>query len=84
MDFEHGSGVLRRYLAEYPEYAIALVSLSRELSREIDDDDPPGAAEVALVSSRMERLRESSVSLEALQPADAEGAGPTDKAQRIK
>ena len=71
MDFEPGAGVLQRYLAKYPEHAIALVDLSRELSREIDDDDPPSAAEVALVSSRMERLRESFVSLENLQAAPA-------------
>ncbi|MFG6468195.1 hypothetical protein [Roseateles sp. BYS87W] len=71
MDFEPGAGVLQRYLAKYPEHAIALVDLSRELSREIDDDDPPSAAEVALISSRMERLRESTVSLQALQVAPA-------------
>lgn len=70
MDFEPGAGVLQRYLAKYPEHAIALVDLSRELSREIDDD-PPSAAEVALVSSRMERLRESTVSLDTLQAAPA-------------
>jgi len=71
MDYESGAGVLKRYLAEYPEHAVALVDLSRELSREIDHDDPLSVAEVALVTSRMERLRENTVSLQTLQAAPA-------------
>lgn len=71
MDFEPGAGVLQRYLAQYPEHAIALIDLSMELTREFDDDLPPGAAEFDLVAAGMARLRESAITLEALQAAPA-------------
>ena len=71
MDFEPGAGVLQRYLAQYPEHSLALVDLSMELTREFDDDLPPDAAEVNLVAAGMARLRESAITLEALQAAPA-------------
>lgn len=71
MDFEPGAGVLQRYLAQYPEHSIALIDLSMELTREFDDDLPPGAAEFDLVAAGMARLRESAITLEALQAAPA-------------
>jgi hypothetical protein len=70
MDFEPSAGTLKRYLAQYPEHATALVDLSRELSREVEDETP-SAADLALVTSRMSRLREDTVSLESLQAAPA-------------
>ena len=71
MDFEPCAGVLQRYLAQYPEHSIALIDLSTELTREFDDDLPPGAAEFDLVAAGMARLRESAITLEALQAAPA-------------
>lgn len=71
MDFEPGAGVLKRYLAQYPEHSIALVDLSMELVREFDDDLPPGAAEFDLAGAGMARLRESAITLKALQAAPA-------------
>lgn len=71
MDFEPGAGVLQRYLAQYPEHSIALIDLSMELTREFDDDLPPGAAEFNLAAAGMARLRESAITLEALQAAPA-------------
>jgi hypothetical protein len=71
MDFEPGADVLQRYLAQYPEHSIALIDLSMELTREFDDDLPPGAAELDLVAAGMARLRESAITLETLQAAPA-------------
>ena len=71
MDFERGTDVLQRYLAQYPEHSMALIDLSMELTREFDDDVPPGAAEFDLAASGMERLRESSTTLQSLQAAPA-------------
>jgi hypothetical protein len=71
MDFEPGTGVLQRYLAQYPEHSLALIDLSRELTREFDDEVPPGAAELDLVAAGMARLRENVVTLQALQAAPA-------------
>jgi hypothetical protein len=70
MDFEPGAGTLTRYLAQYPEHAVALVDLSRELSKEIKDETP-SSEDQALVASRMSRLREETASLESLQAASA-------------
>lgn len=71
MDFEPGAGVLQRYLAQYPEHSLALIDLSMELTREFDDDLPPGAAELDLVAVGMTRLRENLVTLQVLQAAPA-------------
>ena len=71
MDFEPGAGVLQRYLAQYPEHSMALIDLSMELTREFDDDVPPGVAELDLVAAGMARLRENVVTLQALQAAPA-------------
>lgn len=71
MDFEPGAGVLQRYLAQYPELAVALIDLSMELSREFDDDVPPSTAEFNLVAAGMARLRENTSTLQSLQAAPA-------------
>jgi hypothetical protein len=60
MDFEPGTGVLQRYLAQYPEHSLALIDLSRELTREFD-----------LVAAGMARLRENVDTLQSLQAASA-------------
>ena len=70
VDFEPGAGTLKLYLAQYPEHATALVDLSRELSRRVEEETP-SAADLALVASRMSRLHEDTVSLESLQAAPA-------------
>lgn len=71
MDFEPGAHVLQRYLTQYPEHSLALIDLSMELSREFDDDVPPGAAEFDLVAAGMARLRENVATLQSLQAAPA-------------
>ncbi len=71
MDFEPGDGALQRYLAQYPEHSSALIDLSMELTREFDDDVPPGAAEFDLVAAGMARLRVNIVTLQALEAAPA-------------
>lgn len=71
MDFEPGAGVLQRYIAQYPEHSTALIDLSMELTREFDDDLPPGVAEFDFVAAGMARLRESAITLEALHAAPA-------------
>mgnify|MGYP000406170504 CR=1 FL=1 len=75
MDFEPGAGVLKRYLAQYPEHSIALIDLSMELTREFDDDLPPGAAEAfvarapaAVIDQEKQRLADFSATLEKLKP----------------
>ena len=72
MDFQPGTGVLQRYLAEYPEHSVALIDLSMELTRELDDNVPPGPAEFDLVAVGMARLRENAATtLQSLEAAPA-------------
>ncbi len=71
MDFEPGTSVLQRYLTQYPEHSLALIDLSMELTREFDDDAPPGAAEFDLAAAAMARLRENTATLQSLQAAPA-------------
>lgn len=71
MDFQPGTGVLQRYLAEYPEHSVALIDISMELTREFDDNIPLGAAEFDLVAAGMARLRENSSRLQSLEAAPA-------------
>lgn len=71
MEFQPGTGVLQRYLAEYPEHSVALIDLSMELTREFDDNIPPGAAEFDLVAAGMTRLRENAATLQSLEAAPA-------------
>ena len=69
MDFEPGNNALGQYLADYPQFSSDLVDLCRELSREIDEDLPLSADELAAVNAKMSRLRKSTVTLETLQAA---------------
>lgn len=69
MDYEPGTDVLRRYLADYPQFAADLVDLARELSREVDEDIPFSVNELAAVNAKMGRLRDSVVTVELLQSA---------------
>jgi len=71
MDFEPGTSVLQRYLTQHPEHSLALIDLSMELTREFDDDAPPGAAEFDFASAGMARLRENTATLQSLQAAPA-------------
>ncbi|RWO48425.1 MAG: hypothetical protein EOS11_05050 [Mesorhizobium sp.] len=53
---EPGRSTLERYLRLYPEYAVELVDLSRELSREVFDDAAPlSAADQALIDAAWSR-----------------------------
>jgi len=69
MDFEPKTDILKQYLADYPQFAADLVDLARELSREIDEDLPLSVQELAAISAKMDRLRESTVTVETLQTA---------------
>lgn len=69
MDFEPKTDILTQYLADYPQFAADLVDLARELSREVDEDLPLSVQELAAISAKMDRLRESTVTVETLQTA---------------
>jgi hypothetical protein len=71
MDFEPGAGILERYLSQHPEYSLQLVDLSRELSREFDDDRPLSDDDLATVNAGMRRLQERTATLQSLQEAPA-------------
>lgn len=71
MDFEPGTVILERYLSQYPEYSLQLVDLSRELSREFDDDRPLSDDDLATVNKGMPRLQERTATLQSLQEAPA-------------
>lgn len=71
MDFEPGTGVLERYLSQYPEYSLQLVDLSRELSREFDDDRPLSADDLATLNEGMCRVQERTATFQSLQEAPA-------------
>lgn len=71
MDFEPGAGLLEQYLLQYPEYSLQLVDLSRELSRELDDNRPLSADDFAAVDTGMRRIQNGPATLESLQSAPA-------------
>jgi hypothetical protein len=71
MDYEPGAGLLEQYLLQYPEYALQLVDLSRELSRELEDDGPLSADDLAAVNEGMRRIQEGLITLQSLQAAPA-------------
>lgn len=71
MEFEPGTGILERYLSQYPEYSLQLVDLSRELSREFDDDRPLSADDLASVKAGIRRLQERTATLQSLLEAPA-------------
>lgn len=70
MDFESNkTGVLERYLSQYPEYSLQLVDLSRELSRELEEEKPLNADELASVSRGIHRLQRRTATVQSLQNA---------------
>jgi hypothetical protein len=80
MDFEPKTDILKQYLADYPQFAADLVDLARELSRHVDEDLPLNAQELADVSAKMGRLRESVVTVEILQAASSKTFAAAAKA----
>jgi hypothetical protein len=70
----HDAATFGRYLKEYPQFADALVDLSRELSREIAQDEPLSKREIAWID---ETVRGYSGD-----PAPAPFAAPTVEQQR--
>lgn len=72
MDFEPGkTGLLDRYLSRYPEYSLQLVDLSRELSRELEEDMPLNTDARATVTRGMHRLQVRMATLQSLKDAPA-------------
>ena len=62
-------GTLERYLRLYPEHGGALVDLSRELNRQIDEDDAPlSAAEHALLDGAWARHAAAKPAIAAADP----------------
>lgn len=58
LDIERDETALAQYLRRYPQHADALIDLSRELARAIDDDDSPlSSDELALVEASWTKLR---------------------------
>lgn len=80
MDFEPGTDVLKRYLSLYPQYASDLVDLAREISREVDEERPLSARELAAMHSKLLRLRVPLITLDALQSASPKAFASAAKA----
>lgn len=55
VESEPGRSTLERYLRLYPEYARELIDLSRELSREVSNDEPLSATDQGLIDSAWTR-----------------------------
>lgn len=51
----HDDETTRRYLLAYPHYAEALIDLSRELSRQLPEDEPLSDREVAWIDEAVKR-----------------------------
>jgi hypothetical protein len=51
----HDAATIRHYLQAYPQYAEALVDLSRELSRELSEDEPLSDREIARIDDAVRR-----------------------------
>ncbi len=70
MEDAPGASSLARYLNDYPQFATDLVELSRELSREVSEEQL-SAEELGYLEGKMERLRNSVATLTSLQDAPA-------------
>lgn len=70
----HDAATFKRYLKDYPQYAEALVDLSRELSREIGQDEPLSKREIAWIDEAVRRYSGD--------PTSAPFATPTVEQQR--
>jgi hypothetical protein len=65
----HDDATVRHYLQAYPQYAEALIDLSRELSREIPEREPLSDREIAWIDDTVQRYAGG--------PASARFAPPT-------
>lgn len=70
----HDSATFQRYLRDYPQFADALVDLSRELSREIVQEEPLSGRETAWIDEAVRRYSGD--------PTPAPFAVPTVERQR--
>lgn len=70
MEHDTGASSLAKYLKDYPQFATDLVELSRELSREMIEEQL-SSEELDYLEGKMERLRESVATLTSLQAAPA-------------
>ena len=53
----HDTATFARYLKDYPQFTDALIDLSRELSREIAQDEPVSKREIAWIDEPCELFR---------------------------
>lgn len=51
----HDAATFQRYLKNYPQYAVALIDLSRELSRDSSEDEPLSERETAWIDDAVKR-----------------------------
>jgi hypothetical protein len=58
----HDVATIQQYLQAYPQYAEALIDLSRELSREIRDDESLSDREIAWIDDAVQRYAGGSTS----------------------
>lgn len=70
----HDAATFQRYLKSYPQFATALIDLSRELSREIAEDEPLSEREIAWIEEATRQYSGESV--------PAPFAAPTVEQQR--
>lgn len=56
----HDDATIKRYLQAYPQYAESLIDLSRELSRDIRDDEALSHRETAWIDEAVKRYAEIS------------------------
>jgi len=70
----HDAATFQRYLKEYPQFAVALVDLSRELSRELTPDEPLSDRDSAWIAEAARKYSGD--------PTPAPFAAPTVEQQR--
>jgi predicted kinase len=68
----HDAATIQQYLKAYPQYAEALIDLSRELSREIAEDEPLSDREIAWIDNAVQRYSGGSSPLRFAQPTVAQ------------
>jgi hypothetical protein len=64
----HDAATIQQYLKTYPQYAEALIDLSRELSREIAEDEPLSEKEIAWIDNAVQRYSSESSPTRFAQP----------------
>lgn len=64
----HDAATFQRYLKEYPQFAVALIDLSRELSREVAEDEPLSEREAAWIEKAVREYSGEPASFSFVEP----------------